>query len=71
MDKDRDKEAEAKAPVQAKKLKLIENVDFTWAGWPDEYPVPLFTWEELNEILDEYNNKIPENMWKERIKKKK
>lgn len=71
MDNDSDKKTEAKAHAQAEKRELIENVDFTWAGWPEQYPVPLFTWEELNQILEENNGKVTENMWKERMKRQK
>ena len=55
----------------SKKEYIRGNSSFTWAGWPEQYPVPMFTWDELNEILDENNGKIPDDMWKERIKRDK
>lgn len=70
----RDDKKKSKASLQLEsvspKRRLIENQDFTLAGWPRQYPVPLFTWEELNQILEKNNNKIPDNMWKERMKRK-
>ena len=70
MHKDNDSKTKATTQDKKGKCRLIENDNFTWAGWPEQYPVPLFTWEELNQILEKNKGKIPENMWKERIKRK-
>ena len=67
-----DKTSKKKSFCQGdKKERINENGSFTWAGCPEQYPVPMFTWDELNEILDENNGKIPDDMWKERIKRDK
>ena len=69
--KDQSNKSGDKFQQQKNKFQLKENIDFAWAGWPEQYPVPMFTWDELNEIIDENNGKIPDDMWKERLKRKK